>query len=53
MRDDKDNVGFREEKKKLPRPTSSNPGEYMKNTISADLKKGPQPTTNKSKKLIV
>jgi hypothetical protein len=39
-----------EEPRKFERPRSAAPkGEYMKNTVSADLKRGTQATTNKSK----
>ncbi|CDW79342.1 UNKNOWN [Stylonychia lemnae] len=31
---------------------SGGPPEYMKNTVNADLKRGPQPTVNKTKQLI-
>ena len=41
---------FNSDDEQPERPRSAAPrGEYMKNTVSADLKKGAQATTNKSK----
>ena len=40
------------DKNKIPRPASAK-NEFMKNTISHDLKKGAPPTSQKSKQLMI
>lgn len=55
-KDQKHKFHLEEPKSKIPRPSSAvaeRKGEYIKNTISHDFKKGALPTTNKSKKLMV
>ena len=55
-REQKHKFQLDEGQSRIPRPQSASHqrnGEYQKNTISHDYKKGAQPTTNKSKKLMI